>query len=409
VFDCFKFGAKGMLLGARDWAITIISPPSPTTTKYACTLGEKPYGGHNLSVGTCGNLTVTNPLQAAESKMKSYGTEISSLKLEIKELVEKLETANTKAQSYDKEARILEQEKIHLEQRYQSEFERFAEVQERCNHAEKECKRATELADKARADAVSAQKEKNEFQKLAMERLAQIERAQRHIESLDRQKNNLAGELERVRVSELDAVSKVSLLEARVEEREKEIESLLKSNNEERASTVKALQDLLEDERKAHSVANKRAEDFSLQLEVARAKLDALQQEFTSVRLNESALDNKLKAASHGKRFRTDNVEMGGGSVQDAVTNDRRVNKRSRSTTSPVMFTQPEDGGSVFKGDDDDNQSQQTDQEDYKKFTAQKLRQELTKHNFGAELLQLRNNNKKDVLALYEKCVLRKS
>jgi hypothetical protein len=73
------------------------------------------------------------------------------------------------------------------------------------------------------------------------------------------------------------------------------------------------------------------------------------------------------------------------------------------------MFTQPEDGGSVFKGDDDDNQSQQTDQEDYKKFTAQKLRQELTKHNFGAELLQLRNNNKKDVLALYEKCVLRKS
>ncbi|XP_011027765.1 PREDICTED: guanylate-binding protein 3-like [Populus euphratica] len=352
--------------------------------------------------------TLNLELKAAESKMKSYGTEISSLKLEIKELVEKLETANTKAQSYDKEARILEQEKIHLEQRYQSEFERFAEVQERCNHAEKECKRATELADKARTDAVSAQKEKNEFQKLAMERLAQIERAQRHIESLDRQKNNLAGELERVRASELDAVSKVSLLEARVEEREKEIESLLKSNNEERASTVKALQDLLEDERKAHSVANKRAEDFSLQLEVARAKLDALQQEFTSVRLNESALDNKLKAASHGKRFRTDNVEMGGGSVQDAVTNDRR-NKRSRSTTSPVMFTQPEDGDSVFKGDDDDNQSQQTDQEDYKKFTAQKLRQELTKHNFGAELLQLRNNNKKDVLALYEKCVLRKS
>ncbi|KAJ6364248.1 hypothetical protein OIU76_029232 [Salix suchowensis] len=357
--------------------------------------------------------TLNLELKAAESKMQSYGTEISSLKLEIKVLVEKLETANAKAQSYDQEARILEQEKIHLEQRYQSEFERFAEVQERCNHSEKECKRATELADRARADAVSAQKEKSEFQKLAIERVAQIERAQRHVESLDRQKNNLASELERVRVSELEAVSKVSLLEARVEEREKEIESLLKSNNEERASTVKALQDLLEDERKAHSVANKRAEDFSLQLEVARAKLDALQQEFTSVRLNESALDNKLKAASHGKRFRTDNVEMGVGSVQDAGTNDRRVNKRSRSTTSPVMLTHPEDGGSVFKGDDDDNQSQQTSQqtgqEDYKKFTVQKLRQELTKHNFGAELLQLRSSNKKEVLALYEKCFLRKS
>ncbi|CAK7350519.1 unnamed protein product [Dovyalis caffra] len=352
--------------------------------------------------------TLNLELKAAESKMKSYDTEISSLKLEIKELVEKLETANAKAQSYEKEARILEQEKIHLEQRYRSEFERFAEVQERCNFAEKECKRATELADKARADAVSAQKEKNEFQKLAMERLAQIERAERHIENLDRHKNDLAGELERVRVLEMDAVSKVALLEVRVEEREKEIESLLKSNNEERASTVKALQDLLEDERKAHSVANKRAEDFSLQLEVARAKLDALQQEFTSVRLNESALDGKLKAASRGKRFRTDDVEMGVGSVQDMGTNDRRVNKRSRSTTSPEMVTQPEDGGSVFKGDDD-NQSQQTDQEDYTKFTVQKLKQELTKHNFGAELLQLRNPNKKDILALYEKFVLQKA
>ena len=340
--------------------------------------------------------------------MKSYDTEISSLKLEIKELDERLETANAKAQSYEKEARILEQEKIHLEQRYQAEFERFAGVQERCNHAEKECKRATEVADKARTDAVSAQKEKGEFQKLAMERLAQIERAQRHIESLDRQKNDLACELERVRVSEMDAVSKVVLLEARVEEREKEIESLLKSNNVERASTVKALQDLLDDERKAHSVANKRAEDFSLQLEVARAKLDSLQQEFTSVRLNESALDGKLKAASHGKRFRTDDVEMGVGSVQETGTNDSRVKKRSRSTTSPVMLTQPEDGGSVFKGHED-NQSQQTDQEDYRKFTIQELKQELTKHNYGAEILKLRTHNKKDILALYEKYVLQKS
>jgi len=347
-------------------------------------------------------------LQAAESKMKSYDTEISFLKLEIKELGERLETANAKAQTYEKEARILEQEKIHLEQRYRSEFERFAEVQERCNHAEKECKRATELADKARTDAVSAQKEKNEFQKLAMERLAQIERAQRHIESLDRQKNDLAGELESVRVSEMDAVSKVALLEARVEEREKEIESLLKSNNVERASTVKALQDLLDDERKAHSVANKRAEDFSLQLEVARAKLDSLQQEFTSVRLNESALDGKLKAASHGKRIRTEDVEMGVGSVQDTGTDDRRVKKRSRSTTSPVMLTQPEDGGSVFKGNED-NQSQRSDQEDYRKFTIQELKQEITKHNYGAEILKLRSHNKKDILALYEKYVLQKS
>ncbi|XP_050205358.1 uncharacterized protein LOC126655281 [Mercurialis annua] len=352
--------------------------------------------------------TLNLELKAAESKMKSYDSEISSLKHENKELIERLESTNAKALSYEREARILEQEKIHLEQKYQSEFARFAEVQSRCSRAETESKRATELADKARADAVSAQKEKSDFQKLAMERLAQIERAQWNIESLEREKNDLADEVDRLRLTEMEAVSKVALLEGRVEEREKEIEQLLKSNNEERSSNVKVLKDLLEAERKAHSIANKRAEDFSLQLEEARAKLDALQQEFTSVRLNESALDGKLKAASHGKRVRIDDVEMGVGSVQETGTNDKRRNKKSRSTSSPLKYTHPEDGGSVFKGDED-NQSQQTDQEDYTKFTVPKLKQELTKHNFGAELLQLKTPAKKDILALYEKFVLRKS
>ncbi|BFG34303.1 hypothetical protein CerSpe_205770 [Prunus speciosa] len=46
----------------------------------------------------------------------------------------------------------------------------------------------------------------------------------------------------------MGAHSKVALLEARVEEREKEIESLLKSNNEQRTSTVHILQGLLDSE-----------------------------------------------------------------------------------------------------------------------------------------------------------------
>ncbi|CAN0911074.1 Guanylate-binding protein 6, partial [Linum grandiflorum] len=351
--------------------------------------------------------TLNLELKAAESRIESYDTEASTLKLEIRTLVERLEAAVSNAQSYEQEVKMLQQEKLHIEQRYKSEFERFAEVQQRCSLAEKESKRAVETADKARTDAVTAQKEKSEFQKLAMERLAQIERAQRQIENLERQRTGLANELDRIRASEMDALSRVAQLEGRVDEREKEIEKLLKSNNEERASNVKALQGLLEDERKAHSIANKRAEELSLQLEEARAKLDTLQQEFTSVRLNESALDGKLKAVSHGKRHRNEDVEMGGvGSVQDG--NERRANKRARSTTSPMKYTPSaaaEDGGSAFE---DDTQSQQTDQEDYTKFTVQKLKQELTKHNFGGQLLLLKNPNKKDILALYERCVLQK-
>ncbi|CAK9321061.1 unnamed protein product [Citrullus colocynthis] len=353
--------------------------------------------------------TLRLELKAAESKIGSYDVEVSSLRHEIKELKERLDTANARAQSFEKEARILQQEKVHLDQKYLSEFQRFDEVQERCRLAEHDAKKATEIADKARNEASAAQEGKNEMQKLAMERLAQIERAERQIENLERQKKDLMEDLQRIRGSEMEALSRVASLEARVEEREKEIESLLKSNNEQRTSTVQVLQGLLDSERSAHAEANSRAEALSLQLQSAHAKIDLLQQELTKVRLNETALDSKLKTASHGKRLRADDGEMGMESVQDMDTSERilRVNKRSRSTNSPMKYTQPEDGGSIFKGDEDNHHSQQTSQEDYTKFTVQRLKQELTKHNFGAELLQLKNPNKKDILSLYEKCVLK--
>lgn len=354
--------------------------------------------------------TLKMELKAARSKIDSYDAEISSGKLEIKELSKKLEAANAKANSFESEKNILEQEKFHMMQKYESEIKRLDEVQERCKIAEKEATRATDIADKARAQADIAHKEKGEMQRLAIERLAQIERAERHIESLQREKRDLEVELDGIRASERGAHHKISLLEARVEEREKEIESLLQSNNEQRTSTVQVLQGLLDSERAAHADANNRAEALSHQLQSAQAKLDKLQQELTSVRLNETALDSKLRTASHGKRSRVDDYEMDVDSVQDGELSDRilRVNKRSRSTTSPLNHAQTEDGGSVFKGDED-SRSQQTNPDDYTKFTVQKLKQELTKNNFGAELLQLRNPNKKEILALYEKCVLQKS
>ncbi|BBH00927.1 Guanylate-binding family protein, partial [Prunus dulcis] len=344
--------------------------------------------------------TLRLELKTAKSKVDSYDAEISSMKLEIKELSQKLEAANATAHSFEREKRYWSRRRSI-----------WGRIQERCKIAEKEATRATDIADKARAQADIAQKEKSEMQKLAMERLAQIERAERHIETLQREKRDLDDELERIRVSEMGAHSKVALLEARVEEREKEIESLLKSNNEQRTSTVHVLQGLLDSERAAHADANNRADSLSLQLQAAQAKLDSLQQELTSVRLNETALDSKLKTASHGKRSRVDDYEMGMDSVQDMEMSDRivRVNKRSRSTTSPLKRTQAEDGGSVFKGDED-TRSQQTNSEDYRKFTVTKIKQELTKHNFGAQVLDMRTGaSKREWLELYESCILQKS
>ncbi|RAL49680.1 unnamed protein product [Cuscuta campestris] len=349
--------------------------------------------------------TLSVQLKASESKIKNYDVEVSSLKHEIKNLGERIENISASAQSFEREARILEQEKLHLEQKYQTEFERFEDVQKRCKSAETEAKRATELADKARSEAAMAHKERSDIQQIAMERLAKLERADRHVENLKREISDLTEEVVRHRSAEEDALSKVSILEARVEEREKEIESLLKSNNEQRASTVQVLESLLETERAARAEANSRAEALSLQLQSTQGKLDLLQQQMTTVRLNESALDSKLRT---GKRGRGN--ETGGG--VDSVQDTRRASKRAKSTTSPLKFggSPPDDDASVYRGSVEEDESPQqtatTTTEDYTKFTIQKLKQELTKHNFGAELLQLKNPNKKDILALYERCVL---
>ncbi|KAK7400633.1 hypothetical protein VNO78_11861 [Psophocarpus tetragonolobus] len=349
--------------------------------------------------------TLNLELKAAESKIRSYDTEISSLRIEIKELTEKLKAENAKAQSYEREALVFQQEKNHLEQKYHTEFKRFDEVQERCKTAEKEASRATEVADKARAEASMAQKEKSEMQRLAIERLAQIERAERRIENLGREKDNLEIELQRVRDSEKEALTRAVKLEEKVQQREKDLEALLDKDKTHRRNSAQILEQLLETEREAHAQANNRAEALSLQLQSAQAKIDSLHQEVTKFRLNETALDNKLNTASHGKRLRLDDSI---GEDMDVSPRIARVTKRARSTSSPLKYMQPEDGGSVFEGAEE-NLSQRTGEEDYRKFTIQKLKQELTKNNYGDQLLRLKNPNKKEIIALYEKCVLQKS
>ncbi|RWW18787.1 hypothetical protein GW17_00017202 [Ensete ventricosum] len=349
--------------------------------------------------------------KAAESELKRRESESSVLKDEIQGLLENLDTVKTMAQTHERQAKILEQENNHLQEKYLSESKKFDEADRRCKDAERKAKKATVLADTARAEVVAAQKEKNEAQRLAMERLALIEKAERQVESLERERNKLIDETEGLRQSEIDVIAKVALLEHRVEVREKEIEEMLSENNEQRSNTVQVLENLLATERAARAEANKRAEALSLQLQLTQGKLDSLQQELTSVRLNESALDTRMKSA-RGKRLRVDD-NIGTESVHDMDTGEEvaKGGKRSKSTTSPFNHSQMEDGGSVFRGEQDNNQSranQESETEDYRRFTVVKLKQELTKYGFGAQMFELRNPNKKDIIALYEKHVLGK-
>ncbi|XP_047163542.1 guanylate-binding protein 1 isoform X1 [Vigna umbellata] len=352
--------------------------------------------------------TLKLELKAAESKIRNYESEISPQRLEIIKLTERLKAENARALSYEKDVMVMQQGISHLKEKYKSECEAFEEVKEICQNAEKEAVRVTEVADKARAEAALAQKEKSEMQRLAMERLTHIERAKRKIENLEREKGNLENELRRVGDSERDALLRVSTLEEKVEQREKDIDLLLEKDGTHRRNSTQILDQLLETEREACAQAISRADSLSLQLQSAQVKIDSMHQELTKFRLNETILDSELKTASRGKRLRVDD-DVDAESVQDMDSSPRilRGTKRSKTTSNPPKFTSPEDIGSI--GGDEDIHSQHSNVDDYKKFTVQKLRQELTKNNYGDQLLELRNPNKKAILTLYEKCVIQKS
>ncbi|XP_051125056.1 uncharacterized protein LOC127247299 isoform X2 [Andrographis paniculata] len=351
--------------------------------------------------------TLNMELKAVDSKIKNYDQDISSLKFEINELCEKVKRSQDAALSAESKARNLEQEKIHLEQQYKSQFSRFEELQERCRAAEKEAKTAIELADEARAESTTAQKEQSDLQRVAMERQAQVERAKRRTEALKRQKDELASEVERRKAGEKDAFLRVELLEERLRDMEKETDSLLQSNNYHRKNNVQVLESLLETERSAYAKASKRAEALSVQLQVTQGKLDELSLELTALQHSEkSTMDGKNRNASHLKRTRADEFEVGINSVHDTGTSGKVFRKDKRAKSN--IFSNPDDGGSVFRSGVQSN-SLRTSAEDYTKFTMQKLKQELSSRNFGEQLSRLRNPNKKDILALYEKCVLNKS
>ncbi|RZB63610.1 hypothetical protein D0Y65_040272 [Glycine soja] len=191
------------------------------------------------------------------------------------------------------------------------------------------------------------------MQRLAMERLAHIERAERKIENLEREKDNLEDELQRVRDSEKDVLDRVSTPEKKVEQREKDIDSLLKMEHTGEIAHRFLINFWKQNVKHVlRQIAGLTLSlSLSLQLQSAQAKIDSLHQELTKFRLNETILDSELKTASRGKRLRVDD-DIG---------------------------------------------------------VESKLKQELTKHNYGDQLLELKNPNKKAIIALYEKCVLQKS
>ena len=223
--------------------------------------------------------------------------------------------------------------------------------------------------------------------------------------------------LEQVRSEEREAFSRVTSLELRIEDREREIEKLLKSSNEQRLRTVETFEALLDSERAAKMEASNRAEALSVQLTHVQGELDALQTQLMSVRNHETALDTKLKAYADVSNIspgeytvvRTKRVwvegtlgEMEGTEVDKASSQKSKREKLTDNSSSHGEVNEGHNSNEVTR----QNHTPMT--EDYRKMTVAKLKQKLTEAGHGEEVKQIKSSaTKRDIIGLYENLMFR--
>lgn len=362
-------------------------------------------------------------LEDQEYKFNVQEEELVRLRSELKQTRTVADTAKTNALSVDKELNILKLEKDHLEGRLNMELKRSADAEAKLRQAEKETKIAVDRAEKIRDEAETAKKAKIEADRLATERLAAQVSAERRYEVLAREKDDLSEEIKKLRMLEQDTVSRVRSLDKQLEVRDKEMGEILDSAQKQRANTMHVLESLLATERQACAEANARAEALSLQLQAVQARLDVMQQEFSTTRLNETVLDSKLrirhggpstKSPSPGKRARVDDSMLEDSAhYVEVMVNDQSAAQKPLNNSSIDNGYSPRHSHCDTPGKLDDNRMSTSDSkdsaaDDYTKFTVPRLKQELTKSGFAEELLQVKNPTKKEVIQLYEKLVLQK-
>ena len=321
-------------------------------------------------------------MQGAQEKIDKYEFELSALKLQLKNLADKYESVKTAAHALEMQAQILVQDGTQMEQKYLTESRRFEEANERCKVTAEEVKVANKFVETAQSDVLAARNSKWDASQLAIERLVQMETAQKQIEDLERQKVDLTCEVDRLRISEVNAISRVALLEAMVKERDQEVEAL-KMKCEQRLSSMVG----------------------SLHADLQQRKLVSPQVELSPDHSNETALDSEMKTNAWGKRSRLEVLGAGQDSVQDMDIDEEIVRESKKPKMAMKKCTTTEFENSDGKPNED-SEDRKAGSGSYVRLTVLKMQQELTELGLGADLLELKSSKKKDVYALYKRLVL---
>lgn len=391
--------------------------------------------------------------------------EAKELRLRVSDLSEKCESVKSAAKSRENETHALKQERDDLEKKHLSHMEELGKLCLRLEGAESEASSAKKLVDSLRMEAEAARDNEKSLQNSLVEKCTEIDRAKRRIQELEKVCSKLDSEASaskelvesmkreaealRMNVNELQAslqdkcveidqakcrgieeVEKISFKLKDAEEEAaaaKELASSMKTEVESARCNEGKLQALLQEK----SMEIDRANDLIVNLEKQKVALSETLEK--RAKQNEEAVAewHRIISSEKEKNMRVVNTMQRVDSfmVSDDATPLQRV-KRLKVEASITS------SGSVFAGEteeEEDAASQESGRAmsamtprrctsstggggasssstgmDHSKYTMKKLRDEILKHGFGAELVGLKNARKSVLVELYERCVLRK-
>ncbi|CAH2039001.1 unnamed protein product [Thlaspi arvense] len=400
-------------------------------------------------------------LKKGELKVKECSLEAKDLKLQISALNDKYESVKSTAELRESEMQTLKQEKDELERKHLSHMEELEKLWLRLKNAENEASSAQKLADSLRVEAETVRNNENKLQASLLEKCIEIDRAKSRIEELEKACLKLDGreseasasknlvdsmkreaEAFRMSVNELQASLQEKCIEIdrgknRIEELERTCLKLKDAETE--AATARELvcsmtiemetardkENKLETLLQAKSIEIDRAKGLIEDLE--RQKIELSETLETRAKQNEEAIAGWKRIMINAEKEKLSMMQRQDSfMVSDEATPLQRV-KRLKAEASMTCS-----GSDFGQETEEDTVSQESGRAmiamtprkctstgtgagsssstgmDHSRYTMQKLRDEILKHGFGAELVGLKNPRKRVLVELYERCVLRK-
>ncbi|CAH8320387.1 unnamed protein product [Eruca vesicaria subsp. sativa] len=400
-------------------------------------------------------------LKKSELKVKECSLEAKDLKLRISDLNEKCESAKSAAET---EAYALKQERDYLDKKHLSHMEELGKLCLRLEGAEREASSAKELVDSLRMEAGAARNNEKSLQASLVEKCIEIDRAKNRIGELEKvclklddEESEASASKElvdsmkreaealRMNVNELqtllqDKCIEIDQAKCRIEELEKICLKLKDAEDE--AATARELVSSMKtevesarcNEDKLHALLQEKSIEIDrangMIVNLERQKIALSKTLETRAKQNEEAVAewHRIFNAEKEKNMRVSTMQrVDSFMVSDEATplqGVKRLKVEASVTSSGSFFageTEEEDAVSQESGramsamtprrctsSTEGGGASSSTGMDHSKYTMKKLRDEIMKHGFGAELVGLKNARKSVLVELYERCVLRK-